>query len=137
MSASLVPLRIPNGWAVITNHFGDEDPIVRDGHIVNDLYYCEDLLSIESIKHEGGLWVNNVDGHAIDLGWYPDSNPEGKYRLVVMRRDWNNVLVKVESTDRHVIRVAIERCLEMITQGVEDQEISYLFKTEEVQPFRQ
>jgi len=128
MSASLVPLRIPDGWAVVTNNFGDEDPIVRDGHLVNDQYYCEDLLSIERIKHEGGLWVNDSDGHAVDLGWYPDSDPEGNYRLVVMRRDWNNVLVKIESKDRQVIRVAIERCLELITQGVEDQEISHLFK---------
>lgn len=126
--SKLVSLRVPSGWAVIINHFGDEDPVVRDGRIVNDQYYNEDLLSIETIRYEPGRWVNDPEGHAIDLGWYPESDPDGHYRLVLLRGDWDHVVVEIESRDRQVIHTAIEEAMEMVHQGVDDREISRLIQ---------
>lgn len=128
--SKLVPFRMPSGWAVIINHFADEDPVIQDGRIVNDQYFSEDVLSIETICFEGGRWVNDLRGHTIDLGWKPEFDPNGRYRLVLLRGDWDNVLVEFESKDRHVIRIAIERMMEMVTQGVDDQEISSLLMKE-------
>ncbi|HYH84222.1 MAG TPA: hypothetical protein VEX60_02000 [Pyrinomonadaceae bacterium] len=110
------------------NHFGDEDPIVLDGRIVNDQFYTIGLLWIQSMRNDGERWALNPEGHLLDLGWYPDSDPQGSYRLVVIRRDWNNILATIESADRREIRAAIEKCLHLITQGVDDRELSHLVR---------
>lgn len=122
--SSLVPLRIPSRWAVIRNHFVDEDPVIRDGRFVNNEYFTQDVLSIETLRYEPGRWVNNRGGHIIDLGWYPDSDPNGQYRFVLLRGDWDNVIAQIESRDRQVIRLAIENAMEMVRQGIDDAEIS-------------
>lgn len=128
--SKLVPLRIPSGWAVIINHFADEDPVIKDGRIVNDHFYSEDLLYIETIRGDDGRWVNNVEGHTIELGWLPESDPNGRYRLELLRSHLNHLLLEVESRDRQIIRVAIERAMEMVTQGIDDREISPLLTKE-------
>lgn len=115
---------------VVINHFADEDAVVRDDRIVNDQYYSEDLLSIQTVHNKDGGWKNDPEGHIIDLGWYPESDPNGVYRLVLLRINWNNILVDIESRDRQLIRVAIERMMEMVTQGVDDREISPLLSKE-------
>lgn len=128
MSNKLVPLSIPSGWAVIHNSFGDEDPVVSDGSIINDEFYNEDLLSIEPIQFNGINWVTDQNGYALDLGWYPESDPEGCYRLVVLRGDWNNVVVQFESKQRYEISQVIKQCFDLIIQGVDKQKFSRLLE---------
>jgi hypothetical protein len=128
MYTKLVSLKIPGGWAVIHNSFGDEDLVVRNGAIVNDEFYNEDLLSIEHLQFNGTDWVTEQKGHVLDLGWYPESDPQGHYRLTLLRGDWNNVVVQFESRDREKIRYVIERCFDLVTQGVDDQDISRLIE---------
>jgi len=128
MYTKLVPLKIPGGWAVIHNSFGDEDPVLLNGAIVNDEFYNEDLLSIERLHFNGTDWVMAQNGHVLDLGWYPESAPQGCYRLALLRGDWNNVVVRFESREREKIRAVIERCFDLVTQGVDDQDISRLIE---------
>lgn len=130
MSNKLVPLTIPSGWAVIHNSFGDEDPVVSNGSIINDEFYNEDLLSIEPIQFNGTNWVTARNGYAFDLGWYPESDPEGCYRLVLLREDWNNTVVQFESKERHEISQVIKQCFELILQGINDKEISQYIEIE-------
>lgn len=124
MSNKLVPLTISTGWAVIHNSFGDEDPVVSDGSIINDEFYNEDLLSIEPIQFNGTNWVTDRNGYAFDLGWYPEADPEGCYRLILLRGDWNNIVVQFESKERHEISQVIKQCFDLILQGIDGQEIS-------------
>jgi hypothetical protein len=127
MHTTLMPLRIPHGWAVLYNSFGDADPIVRDGSIANFEYYKEDLLMIQRIELTSTDWVFKRDGHVLDLGWYPDADPDGNYILQVIRgADWEKKLVTFKSHDRQKIRVVIERCLDLLIQGVDELEISRL-----------
>lgn len=118
----LLPLKIPSGWAVIHNSFGDEDPIVQEGVIVNDEFYNEDLLSIEPLSFKETNWIVETTGYLIDLGWYPEADPEGNFKLVLLKDDWDNIVASIESSDRYVIHAAIEKMFDLITSGVgEDQ----------------
>jgi hypothetical protein len=128
MSVKLVPLRIPSTWAVIHNSFGAEDPIVNNGSIVNDEYYNEDLLVIERIHFDGEKWATGLNEHILDLGWYPEADPEGCYRFTLIRGNWDNILVTFESKDRQKIKAVIENSLAMITQGIGDEDIERLIK---------
>jgi hypothetical protein len=128
MSNKLVPLTIPTGWAVIHNSFGDEDPVVSDGSIINDEFYNEDLLSIEPIQFNGTNWVTDRNGYAFDLGWYPEADPEGCYRLILLRGDWNNIVVQFETKKRHEISQVIKQCFDLILQGINDKDMSSLLE---------
>ncbi|MCA1993416.1 MAG: hypothetical protein LDL41_15455 [Coleofasciculus sp. S288] len=130
MYRQLVPLSIPSGWAIIYNSFGDEDPIISNGSIVNDEFYGEDLLSIEPIRFNGTNWITDRTGYAFDLGWYPESDPDGCYRLTLIRGDWNNVVIQFESKKRHEVSQVIKQCFDLIAQGVDEQEISRLIELE-------
>lgn len=124
MYNQLFSLKIPSGWAVIRHSFGDVDPTVEDGVIVNDEFYNEDLLSIEPLRLTEHGWVVDQEGYALDLGWYPEANPEGCYRLTLLKGGWEQVLVEQESRDRHKIHALIEQCFGLIAQGVQDDEIA-------------
>ncbi|CAM3956321.1 hypothetical protein VA7868_01063 [Vibrio aerogenes CECT 7868] len=72
----LVPLKVPAGWEVKWNHFYDiraEDQRLEDGLI--DYPFCEDMLYM---THQGRM-------RAIDLGWYPECDPEGAYHLILLQ----------------------------------------------------
>ncbi|MEH2347976.1 MAG: hypothetical protein V7K55_08230 [Nostoc sp.] len=124
MYTKIVPLKIPGSWAVIYNSFGDEEPIVLDGVIVNNEFYKQDLLSIERIQYSEKGWVTYPNSYIVDLGWYPDSDPKGSYHFTLLRGNWDNVVVQFESKDRQKIRAVIERCFALVMQGVKEQDIS-------------
>ncbi|NET31804.1 MAG: hypothetical protein F6K19_07350 [Cyanothece sp. SIO1E1] len=132
MYEKLFSLKIPSGWAVIHNSFGDVEPIIQDGSIVNDEFFNEDLLSIEAIQFDGSYWQVDKNGYTLDLGWYPEANPDGFYRLTLIRGSWDHIVAKCESKDRYQIHRLVERCLELITQGSEDLEISRQIKFDQV-----
>lgn len=126
MVKKLFPLKIPSGWAIIRNSFGDEDPVIQDGTIVNDEFYSEDLLSIEPLSFNGTGWVVDSSGYLIDLGWYPEADPGGRFKLVLLRDDWDNVIVCIESADRFMIHAAIEKIFDLITRGIQDDQLKAL-----------
>lgn len=126
MTIKLMPLKIPGTWAVIYNSFVDEDPIVQAGLIINSQFYNEDILSIERIRFTGTAWNTDQMGHALDLGWYPDSDPNGSYRLTLLRENWNNIVLEFKSRNRQEIRDVLEQCLELVAQGIDDQDIPRL-----------
>ncbi len=92
MTTKLMALKIPSAWAVIYNSFGDEDPVIRDESIENDEYYKEDLLSIERLWFNGTSWNTEPNGYVLDLGWYPEADPQGRYCLTLLRGDWDHTL---------------------------------------------
>jgi hypothetical protein len=108
---------------VIHNTFRDEEPVIRDGKIVNFGSFGEDLLSIERLQQRDGLWVTAANGHALDLGWYPDADPRGAYRLTLIHGDWNHVVGTFVSRNRAEIASAVEHWLAWATEGLADDEI--------------
>lgn len=127
----LVPLRVPGGWMVVHNTFADEEPIIRDGVVLNDEYYGEDLLSVERLRWTGAGYIMDPDGHTLDLGWLPAADPEGAYELTLLHGGWDRVVFVFRSRDRQAIRAAADQALQLATQGVPDAEIARLVTTGE------
>ncbi|BFH68977.1 MAG: hypothetical protein E6230_27125 [Paenibacillus dendritiformis] len=116
----LMPLRIPQGFAVGYNKFYDADPeMAEDSDMLgNWTYFTEDLLQIDKMALHQGRWeIPSEDKCIIDLGWYPDSSREGQYRLVIANEEWE-IYKQFSSRDRHDIRDTLEAWLmELSEQG--------------------
>lgn len=117
------PLRIPAMWGVVQNSFGDVDPIVEEGRILNSQYFDEDLLVIERMRPIEGGGVAETKGHLLDMAWRPYGDPKGSYRLSVMHGSRDNMLFKFSSQDRYLIHTLVEQALALVTRGVSDKEI--------------
>lgn len=123
MYSKLVPLNIPSGWAIIHNAFGDEDPLIRDGGIVNFHFYNEDLLLIKPITLEGTSTTVDQQGYTFKLGWFPHGNPHGCYRLTLWKGEAEGAVFQYESRERQTIRRVIERCFQLMMNGVHADQI--------------
>lgn len=137
MYHKLISLKIPSSWVVIHNTFSDESPKIENGIIVNDKFYNENLLSIEQMYFNGQNWKIDPQGYILDLGWYPEANPEGFYRLTFLKSNWENIIVEVESKKHYVIEYFIERCFNLILQGTDDRQIAQIITQdlEKAKPF--
>jgi hypothetical protein len=115
---NLMPLRVPAGWLVAKNHFADEIPRVENDRIANETYFNEDLLSMEQTVYTPAGWKADPAGFCVDLGWQPEADPGGAYRLVIFRGDWDHVAYRFRSTDRQLIANIINRCLWYVNLGM-------------------
>lgn len=131
MDQKLMSLKIPATWAILYNSFGDEDPDVCDGTIINDEYYNEDLLAMQRLQRGDAGWFTGSNGYTLDLGWYPEANPDGHFRLVLVYGDWDNVIAEFESKDRREVQAKIECYLDLVIQGVDHQHVMRLFASKE------
>ena len=95
-------LRIPSGWLVAQNHFYDVTPssVCSDGRL--DFPFVQDILQLR----------NRNLRMPLDLGWYPDGDPNGSYRLVLVQ--WDQLPNHAEmprqtitNTERHRIQLHI------------------------------
>ncbi|MGC9525949.1 MAG: hypothetical protein ACP5D7_10470 [Limnospira sp.] len=131
MSGQLVPFHVPSGWAILHNSFGDVDPIIQNGYITNGEFFNENLLSVKPIEFDGTDWVTVRDGYELQLGWYPQYNPDGCYRLTVTRgSEDNKTVVKYESKDRQEIRQVVDRCFGWVSRRAGIEEIKSLLEIE-------
>lgn len=109
---NLIPLKIPTGWAILHNHcFNDEEMVVLDGKIQNDLSFKEDILSIAQVAYKNRDYTILKSGYWIDLGWYPEGDPLGHYRLVLFRDNWDNILIEYHAKEKKKIQFAINKIL--------------------------
>src|SRR5215813_3342929 len=76
----LAPLRISAGWEVYHNVFAEAEQLVEDGTFVNSYLFIEDLLYLRSLDL-GGITRQQQD---INLGWYPDEDINGRFRLELL-----------------------------------------------------
>jgi hypothetical protein len=92
----LQPLRILGGWTVEFNNFYECEP---DNCYDFDTYFVEDLLQ----------FTNNKFNLVLDLGWYPNSDKNGTYKLFLIKNyNWENPLEYFESRDTKAIVDKIE-----------------------------
>jgi hypothetical protein len=107
----LQPLRIPTGWTMAWNDFVELNPDPSAAPESDHwLYFHQDLL----------LLKNEQRSLLIDVGWYPDGNPTGKFRAVLlqhyediemMRRSWDTPIKSAVSPSRQEIVAIIEQWL--------------------------
>jgi len=95
-SYELQPLRLQAGWNVEFNNFCECEP---DSCEDFGGYFVEDLLQLTNSK------FNLI----IDLGWYPDSDENGGYKLFLIKNyNWEKPLEYFESRDTKAIVDKIE-----------------------------
>ncbi len=113
---SLMPLKIPAGYAITYNKFYDVEPILSedsDYFIKNGYFFTEDLLQITKLKIKKGNWhiPEREDTILFDLGWYPDSDINGHYCLQLVDGNWNEIK-SISSKDRFFIKETLEQWME-------------------------
>ncbi len=105
----LVPLRIPSGWLVVFNNLVELPSLETLTADERDAYLSQDLLSLQS---------SAPAGHVIDVGWRPDGDPSGSYRLRVVTEPGSTVAVRLDTRDLGAIRDAIELCALRLNEGM-------------------
>lgn len=89
----LQPFRITGGWNIMWNHFRDVDVETLDPNKEDDwLFLVQDITYIvRNDEHK----VNHI---CVDLGWYPEADPNGKFILyVIQNQDWEKPLEEFSS----------------------------------------
>ena len=105
---NLQPLRIPTGWNVPYNKFLEIEPndLKEDDSIW--LHFTQDILQLKYRFRKMELLV--------DLGWYPETEIGGTFRLVVIKHtEWEDPLEVFESRSKKEIVEKIESILEDIS----------------------
>lgn len=109
-----VPLRIPPGWFVVYNSLYELDPVVRDGKLVDEGYFWQDMLLLRDVRPTPDS--PTLGPYMLDVGWYPDGAAEGRLRMELFFGDRDNLLHCVESRDWRVIRDAIDATLHIVAR---------------------
>ena len=109
----LVPLRIPSGWEVSFNNLVELPPVESLTAEDRDAYLSQDLLSLQSRAPVG----TPSAGYVIAVGWRPDGDPAGSYRLHVIKESWSDIVVRFESVRLDVICEAIGLCASRLNEG--------------------
>ena len=109
---NLQPLRIPAGWSVLYNKLSLADPeklLEEDSVWLN---FTEDILQLCTHIRRKRDKHREEQTLTVDLGWYPDSDPAGRFRLLaVLDQDWTVPLLEFSSRDRTEIVDQLERWL--------------------------
>lgn len=105
----LQPLRIPGGWTVMWNEFLDVDitQFPPDEALWSNC--TEDMFYI--VKNSNSK-SSDTPEYAIDLGWYPEMEPDGAYILLVIKNgDWDNPKERFRSQNKDEVAKKIEEFL--------------------------
>lgn len=95
----LKPLRIASNWKVMWNKLEDIEPDYTDpDHDAWLFIFLEDIVYIiteYTYKKDKKTIKRTL---AIDLGWYPDGDIKGSYRLVAILDDhWNKPILELKT----------------------------------------
>lgn len=110
---NMQPLRIPGGWTMVFNKFEDIDPetLSVDGKEWLSALN-EDILLMTCTLTRRRNGETEKQELAIDLGWYPDGEPDGKFVLqAVLDSDWCDPLMKFSSRSKDEIVKTLEKWL--------------------------
>lgn len=117
MTIPLVALRFPIGWTIEWNIFTQVSPqdFVDEEH-EHRWEYNEDLFQ----------FVNYRQKKILDLGWYPEFQPNGQYRLVLIQENdneddetnsWSDPIIKYETRSISDVINKIEELLIQVSEG--------------------
>lgn len=107
----LQPLRIPTGWTIMFHKLENLEPEEISPH--DDIWlfsFTQDILYMYTIikqKSYGQLYEQKL---SIDLGWYPDGEPNGSFHLLALLNDnWEAPLLEFSSRSKKIIVEMIEQ----------------------------
>ncbi len=104
------PLRIPGGWTVLYNKLEDLEPEELPPDDRGWLFsFNEDILHIYTTARRKRNKQVETQKLVLDLGWYPDSDPSGSFRLeAILNDDWINPLLTFSSRSKQEIVDTLE-----------------------------
>jgi hypothetical protein len=102
-SFHLQPFKIPDDWITAYNEFLDIDPAkIKDNTDILWNNFTEDLLQIRN-EHKNII---------LDLGWYPEMNPNGNYCIKLIKdNNWEKPLITINNKSKDEIVKIIEDIL--------------------------
>ncbi|MBN3522648.1 hypothetical protein [Paenibacillus apiarius] len=104
----LQPLRIPSTWLVTYNGFLEIDPKEVSPEDDTWLSFTQDLLQLEHNRY-------NI---IVDLGWYPEAEPEGEYGLkLIKEKDWERPIGSLSTKNKDEVVHTIEMWLWRVGGG--------------------
>lgn len=107
---NLQPLRIPPNWTILQHKLMNIEPEKLNKNDDKWLtMFVEDILQIE--RHLKRKINKKVEQQKliIDLGWYPDSEPSGNFRLVaILNNNWEFPLLQFTSRSKKEIVETLE-----------------------------
>jgi hypothetical protein len=90
----------------------------KKGKIVYDDFDIKEMISFEdqvfSLK-EDLFQVNYQDKYIIDIGWYPEFDPKGKFTISVIKDfDWINPIFIKKSSILNRVTGFVEEAIEIV-----------------------
>lgn len=104
------PLRIPGGWTVLYNKLEDLEPEELPPDDRGWLFsFNEDIFHIYTTARRKRNKQVETQKLVLDLGWYPDGDPSGSFRLeAILNDDWINPLLTFSSRSKQEIVDTLE-----------------------------
>ncbi len=106
----LKPFRLAPHWKIMWNKLEDIEPAEVSPNDEAWLFtFVEDMTYIvtESIQKENGKTMKRT--LAVDLGWYPEGNPKGCYKLVaILDNNWNQPILEMKTRSTQEVADTIE-----------------------------
>lgn len=100
----LQPLRIPAGWEVILNKFLEFD---KENYDEDNGTWINLTQDITYLKRKNRQYVVGID-----LGWYPDLDPNGVFHIqVIINENWSEPVLEFITRDRKEVVDIIENLL--------------------------
>lgn len=100
----LQSLRIPAGWEVVLNKFLEID--IENCSMNNEdwIDFTEDIAYLRRRSRKYNI--------GIDLGWYPDTDPQGAFHVkVILDENWQNPVMEYVTRERKEVVKIIEDLL--------------------------
>ena len=110
---NLQPLRIPPHWTMELNKLEDIDPETLAPEDETWLFaFNEDILYLESKITRERNKQTEEQKLTVDLGWYPDGDPNGNFVLqAILNDDWLDPLMKFSSRSKDEVVKTLEKWL--------------------------
>lgn len=90
-----------------------KDLNIRDGIITYNDFDIDENIPFEDqwyMYKEDILQIRYGDRFILDVGWYPESNPEGHFAVrAILENDWMNPISKIECRTLSELKEAIEK----------------------------
>jgi len=110
---SLQPLRIPPGWTFLFHKLEDVEPedVPKDDELWLEVFTQDIMYLYANVQRKRNKQIEKQK-LAIDLGWYPDGEPDGAFRMVaLLNDDWEAPLLEFSSRSKAEVVEKLESWL--------------------------
>lgn len=109
----LQPLRITTGWRIEYNKLLEVEPAELLEKDSIWIHFTEDILQMVY------KWEQKQTCFVLDVGWYPETERNGNFRLVLIQKtDWENPIIEIKTKSKKELVYHIEKIVEKISENI-------------------